>query len=182
MLYFWSDTHFQHDKDFIYKKRGYRNIQEHDMAIFSKMLETVTPEDDLYLLGDICLGDSTSGIRKLESIPCNVHIILGNHDTDNRVALYNNCKNVVEICYSTIVKYKKWRFYVSHYPTVVTNFDYDTKPFSRRLWNLHGHTHSFDKFEYLQYGGYNVAIEAQPQGPVDIETIISQILTFANKY
>ena len=39
-----------------------------------------------------------------------------------------------------------------------------------KLWNLHGHTHSKEKFE--ECGSYNVAVDAHNCFPVSIEQII----------
>ena len=36
-----SDTHFGHDKDFIWKERGYCSIQEHDEDLIKKWNEHV---------------------------------------------------------------------------------------------------------------------------------------------
>lgn len=33
MIYFTSDLHFGHDKDFIYKSRGFNSIGDHDNTI-----------------------------------------------------------------------------------------------------------------------------------------------------
>lgn len=174
MIYFWSDTHFQHNKDFIYESRGFNSIAEHDAALFNSICNTVKPDDDLYLLGDVCLGDNTTGISYLQSIPCNVHIILGNHDTKTREQIYRECSNVVEVEYSTVIKYKKWSFYLSHYPSIVGNFNDKTRPMIKQRWNLHGHTHSSDPFQFIQYNAYNVAVDAH-LAPVSIDYIIDSI-------
>ena len=33
MIYLTSDTHFCHNKDFLYEPRGFQSIEEHDEAI-----------------------------------------------------------------------------------------------------------------------------------------------------
>ena len=33
MIYFTSDTHFCHDKEFLYKPRGFSSIEEHDKTV-----------------------------------------------------------------------------------------------------------------------------------------------------
>jgi len=72
-------------------------------------------------------------------------------------------------------KYGKKSFYLSHYPTLVANKD--DKKF---LWNLSGHTHSKNKFEYGQYHVYNVAVDAHNCYPVSIEEIIKDIKNYNN--
>ena len=38
MIYFTSDLHFNHNKDFIYQARGFENIEEHNKTIVEKHL------------------------------------------------------------------------------------------------------------------------------------------------
>ena len=54
MIYFTSDWHLAHNKEFIYKKRGFNSIEDHDKAIFEN-LKMLQPGDILYNLGDVCL-------------------------------------------------------------------------------------------------------------------------------
>ena len=35
MIYFTSDLHLDHDKDFIYKERGFEDIHSHNFAILN---------------------------------------------------------------------------------------------------------------------------------------------------
>ena len=60
-------------------------------------------------------------------------------------------------------------FILSHYPMLIHNFK-DDKP----LWNLHGHTHSPDKFSEF-YHCYNVALDAHNNKPVELDEIINDI-------
>ena len=49
MIYFISDTHFNHDKAFIWGPRGFKSVQEANETIIKNWLETVTREDDIYV-------------------------------------------------------------------------------------------------------------------------------------
>lgn len=57
MKYFSSDLHLNHDKAFIYEACGFSSIQEHDETIIERFNSIVTERDDLYLLGDLMLGN-----------------------------------------------------------------------------------------------------------------------------
>lgn len=178
MIYCSSDCHFGHDRSFIYEPRGFLSIQENDEIIVERFNSIVRPEDDLYLLGDQMLGDNESGVSCLKQINCKLHILWGNHDTDVRKILYNYLPNVVEICgYATMLKYNKWHFLLSHYPTLTANYDDYNKPLKARVWNLYGHTHSNDCFEFMNKGwqSYNVAVDAHNCYPVNIDSIIKDI-------
>ena len=46
MIYFTSDTHFSHDKDFIYSPRGFNSLEEEETTLISNWNSIVTNEDD----------------------------------------------------------------------------------------------------------------------------------------
>ena len=99
------------------------------------------------------------------------------HDTNNKVNKYQNEYGMTYIGLAALYKYnKKKMFYLSHYPTIVDNFKED-----RIFWNLSGHTHSPNKFEFGQYSIYNVAMDAHNCTPVSIEQIIKDIKEYKEK-
>lgn len=115
------------------------------------------------------LNDNEHGLECVKKLNGHIHLILGNHDTNERVKLYEECSNIVEIVFATQIKYKKYYFYCSHYPTLVHNYDDYLK-----IWNLHGHTHSQEKFsEY--YHCYNVSLDAHNNYPIELQDIIKNI-------
>lgn len=171
MIYFSSDLHLNHAKEFIYKPRGFDNIFAMNKAIIKNFNQIITYDDDLYLLGDTFLGDLSAGISLFNQLPGKIHLIWGNHCTNNRKEALSKCHNVVEIIgYANMLKYNHYYFYLSHYPTITTNFDID-KPLKQRILCLAGHTHSKDKFEPC--GSYNVSVDAHSCYPVSIDEIIS---------
>ena len=181
MIYFTSDLHWWHDREFVWGKRGFSNVREMTKAIFDEINKTVGPEDTLYILGDLMLGDTEAGITLLQTLRCaDIHIILGNHDTVERAALYEKCWNVTEVVYATVLKYGKWRFYLSHYRTQTGNTT-DHGP-TKSLINLYGHTHQPTSFAADDtWQNYNVGVDAHGCRPVSIDQIIEEILTKYNK-
>ena len=171
MIWFSSDLHFNHSKNFIYAPRDYANVYDMNNAIIENFHAFVKPEDDLYLLGDTMLGQLEPGIKLFNQLPGKIHLAWGNHDTDVRKEALSKCHNVVEIIgYANMLKYNHYHFYLSHYPTITTNFDID-KPLKQRVLCLAGHTHSKDKFEPC--GSYNVSVDAHSCYPISIDEIIS---------
>jgi len=81
-VYFISDTHFNHNKDFVYGVRGFKNVTEHNDVIFAKINEIVRPNDILFHLGDFCLNTDEDGFNaQLARINCqNIHYLWGNHN------------------------------------------------------------------------------------------------------
>ena len=172
MIYFSSDLHLNHNKSFIYEPRGFKNIYEMNNTIIKNFNSIITWEDDLYLLGDNFLGELESGISLFNQLPGKIHLIWGNHDTDNRKEVMSKCYNVVEtIGYAGMIKYNKYHFYISHFPTCTTNFDDYKKSLKQRTLCLAGHTHSKELFEPC--GSYNVAVDAHNCFQVSIDKIIN---------
>ena len=181
-IYFTSDWHFGHSKEFLWGPRGFQSSQENDETIIRNHNAIVTNEDDVYILGDLMLEDNDSGIEKVKQMNGKLHIILGNHDTNTRIELYKQLPNVVEVCYATLIKYGKAHFYLSHYPTICSNFD-DNKPWHQSIINLFGHTHQqwnfyFDNDPTLINGNpymYHVGVDSHGCKPVLIDDIIEEI-------
>lgn len=175
-IFLTSDLHFGHDKDFIWGPRGYGSIKEHDTDIIRKWNNKVEKTDDIFILGDLMLGDNEQGMKKIEQLNGHLHIILGNHDTNTRVNEYMNCIAVHDIQYALMQKYKKYSFFLCHYPTHMGNYDMQMA----RQWCLHGHTHSKEKFCEFDKN-YNVALDAHNNEPVEIEEVLKDIQEKWNK-
>lgn len=175
MIWFTSDLHFGHDKPFIYEPRGFKNVHDMNAAIVSNWNAIVQPDDDVYVLGDLMLNDNEAGLKLIHQLKGNIHIILGNHDTDSRVELYSSCYNVCSIEYATVLKYNGYRFYLSHYPTIATNYDQD-KPLKRQTINLCGHTHAVDALSDITKGLiYHCELDAHDCRPICIDDIIGNL-------
>lgn len=173
MLYFISDTHFQHDRSFIYQSRGFNSIEEMNNTIINNWNSTVTDEDDIYVLGDFFLGTDLEFVKNtLDILNGRIHLIIGNHDTPTKIEIYKNHPNIIDIQYAYQIKYNKRMFYMSHYPTLTASLEQDCH---RALFNLFGHTHSRDKFYNDMPFMYNVACDAHNSTPVSIEEICKDI-------
>ena len=175
MIWFTSDWHIGHNKDFLYGKRGYCSIDEHDTAIIKNCNELVKPDDELWLLGDLALGiNEAEWNRVYYSINCqNIHFIIGNHDTDRRMDKYIDEYGFELHGYADIMKYsKKKRFYLSHYPTFTDNFDDEIR---NHVINLYGHTHQVTNFFNNNPYMYHVGVDSHHMYPVSIEQIMLYI-------
>lgn len=176
MIWFTSDWHVGHNKDFLYGKRGYCSIEEHDSAIIKNCNELVEPEDELWILGDLALGaDESEWYRVYNSINCkNIHFIIGNHDTNKRIEKYVREYYFILEGYSTMMKYSKTkRFYISHYPSFTDNFDDSMR--NTHTINLYGHTHQVTNFFNDNPYMYHVGLDSHKMYPVSIEQIIKDI-------
>ena len=79
-----SDLHFGHDREFVWKVRGFNSVMEMNEEYVKRWNRLVTNEDDVYVLGDLMLGNNNVGIHYLNQLNGNIHVVLGNHDTPTR--------------------------------------------------------------------------------------------------
>lgn len=174
MIWFTSDLHLGHDKDFIVQARGFKTVEEMNAEIIRRWNERVSPDDDIYVLGDIILGDIEEGMRLITKLNGYLHILRGNHDTDKKVERYLELPNVVSVQYADVLKYGKAVFWMGHYPTITANYD-DDKPWAQHLVCLFGHTHQEQPFYNDNPYMYNVGMDAHNCTPISIEEIMSDI-------
>jgi hypothetical protein len=156
-VWFCSDTHFGHDKEFIIKPRGFNSIQEHDAAIIKAWNERVKPSDAVVFLGDFSLRSSVERTKELLNLlHGTIYYIWGNHESyatriykeelnkefghanfeiyplkwNNKVVFLGSVANVVV----------DGQFIVcSHFPFRIWEHCHHGS------WNLSGHSHSNDK-------------------------------------
>lgn len=174
-----SDWHFAHDKSFIWEARGFKSSLEHDNAVISNHNSVVAPNDIVWFCGDAMLGSNQEyGLECISRLNGQIHMIRGNHDTDQKVAKYLTLPNVVEAGkWADMIKKGKFSFYISHFPTHVG----DVALSRNLLWNLAGHTHSTDKFENGLHKVYNIALDAHNCFPCLLDDIIADIREYKTK-
>lgn len=179
MIWFTSDQHFNHDRDFIYGPRGFNSIDEANEIMLQRWNDTVSEDDEVYQLGDFFLGtDMEFIINILDKLHGKIHIICGNHDSPAKLSIYREHPKVIEVVDAMYLKYEKKVFYLCHYPTDTRNLDASRN--GSKIYNLHGHTHSKFKHGRTEYR-YNVAVDAHNCYPVGIDTIVNTIEEIENR-
>lgn len=177
-LYFTSDLHFCHDREFIWAERGFKSVSEMNETIIRNWNSMIDENDDCYVLGDIMLGDNTQGLKCLKQLRGHIHIIRGNHDTASRIPLYESCYNVVKVSNAEYIKAEGYNFYLFHYPTITANLD-DGAPIKARVINLCGHSHIKNRFKDMDKGLiYHVEIDCHNNFPISFDEILFDINHF----
>lgn len=170
-----SDTHFCHDKPFVWEPRGFTSAEEMNETIIERWNSVVKPNDMIFHLGDTMLSDNNKGIECLKRLNGQICLIYGNHDTNNRIELiHKELPSIITLGYAHLFKYKKINIYLSHYPTLTSNMD-DTGLWHRVI-SLHGHTHQKTNFLYPDNPFiYHVGVDSHNCYPVNIEEVIADI-------
>lgn len=167
-----SDLHFGHDRGFLYAPRGFENIEDHDETVIQNWNSIVEPEDEVYILGDLMLNNNEHGIECIKRLNGHLHIIYGNHDTDARKTLYENL-NLEIHRWAEVIKYRKYNFYLSHFPTMTGNLEAES--LHQCLINLYGHTHQqFNFYQDIPFM-YHVGLDSHNNYPVLLDDIIEEI-------
>ena len=180
MIYFTSDLHLGHDQEFIWGTRGFNSVEQMNETIISRWNGMVTDDDDIYVLGDLVMGgiENTEMLKRLKG---KIHIIYGNHDGPKKREFYNQHDNVVECSWANMIKYKKYNFYLSHYPSITDNEDInELESLKQTVINLFGHTHQFENFYMGEKGFFNprmyhVGLDSHECFLVSIDEIISEV-------
>lgn len=170
-----SDWHFNHDKPFIWKERGFNSVFEMNNEIIKRHNSLVNQDDLVICLGDVCMGGDAyakDNKKLIQSLKGKLIIIQGNHDTENRMKMYAGCYNVQEVVSAKYFSYHKYHFFLSHYPTITSNYDENFSLKKKRL-NICGHSHTKDRWSDVSLGLiYHAEMDAHDCYPVNIETII----------
>ena len=171
-IYVTSDLHFGHDREFIWKARGYNSIEEMNEDYVHKWNTTVSDEDDVYVLGDLMLGDK-SNIEYIKRLKGIIHVALGNHDTRTREEMYRELPNVVEVMWAIKLDYRKYHFLMTHFPTMTGNLEKES--LRQMTLNLYGHTHQTNNFYEDRPYMYHVGVDSHNGYPMLLDTIIVQM-------
>lgn len=92
-------------------------------------------------MGDLMLNNTEEGLEYFKLLNGFKHIIIGNHDSDKRIELYQKLPNTIVEGFAARYKFCGYNFYFTHYPTLVSNFDCE-EPLKRQLINVCGHSHT----------------------------------------
>ena len=170
-IFLTSDLHLCHDREFLFKPRGFDSVTDHDITICANWNSVVQPEDDVYILGDLMLNDNRRALNMLKCLNGRKHIILGNHDTPMRIRAYVEegiC--VEEPKWADVIHYKGYHFFLSHFPSMTANLEKES--LKQVTINLFGHTHQKKKFYNDIPFMFHVGMDSNNNTPVLLDDII----------
>lgn len=151
-VWFTADPHFGHGNIIKYCQRPFlsdeeknradedprgrwkvsrETVRRHDEALLSAINESVMPDDQLWILGDFCLGKYDDAKKYVERIACkNINFVWGNHDHPSIGPLFQRTFQQV------LIKVKGQNIFLNHYPM---------RSWDKRFhgsWALYGHVHN----------------------------------------
>ena len=151
-IFVWSDLHLGHDKEFIWGERGFKSVDEHDLAIKQRWQTTLNDDSIIFILGEIMFGHKAEQ-RLLEffnEVPFKIcYLMPGNHMAGfKQLISQSNDKGelwidpvdetkVVQFIPNYIEAYIDKEFFVmSHYAILSYNGQ------GKGAIHCHGHSHS----------------------------------------
>lgn len=146
-VWFVSDTHFGHAKEFLYGKRGFQNVMEHDAALIKDWNSKVTNNDTVIHCGDIMFGEG--GAERLKSYFralnfANLYILPGNHHAGLKQLYATHKTEPVVIDTIKIVQIlpNYVEFVVNRQPIVVCHYPIASwNGMGKGIWHVSGHCH-----------------------------------------
>lgn len=160
-IFFTSDTHFGDPRVLRIDRRPFGTIAEHDEALIANWNETVSPEDDVWHLGDFALNADSARIEELLSrLQGRKHLIIGNNDGPATLEArgWQSVQTYAELI-------------INGRGVVMCHYAFRTWKNMGRGWiDLHGHSHGRLKPQTRQY---DVGVDAWSYRPVTLETILS---------
>ncbi len=167
-----SDLHLGHNKEFVWRDRGFESVEEMNAAIVERWNAVVSDIDTVYILGDVIMGKKSETLPLIEKLKGTIVIVAGNHDVD-KIDAYENLSNVKKVVWGEFIKYKKVQFYMSHFPSI-SMLAYEDRKYP--IWALHGHTHQTHEFYCGNPHTYHVGMDTHSCTPILLSDVYQRIL------
>ena len=177
MRYFTSDTHFYHKGIMTYCSRPWADMDAMRIGLIDKWNAVVKPEDDVYVLGDLCFAGAKVHEALIPALNGRKHLVKGNHD-GFPARRYLAWGFVEVIDHSTKLTLSDGReVLLCHYPYISNDDRYPERlPKDEGLMLLHGHVHQ----AWLYRGrGLNVGVDVWGYEPVSEEQVIDSLTKLA---
>lgn len=162
MVYFIADTHFGEETIRRYENRPFADADAMNEEIIRKWNETVTAEDEVYVLGDFGAGGCEAEL--LAMLNGKKYLIKGNHDTKSN-SYYREC-GFEEVYDKPVILDGFW--ILSHEPLYVN----ENMPYA----NLFGHVHNAPMYKTYSRQHYCVSAERIAYAPISFQKIKAAIM------
>lgn len=175
--FFWSDLHL--GQKLVARHRGFSSVSVHDRHIIERWDSTVTPNDTIYLLGDLSVQGNRTALDIISQRPGTKKLIWGNHDPghpSNRRS-HRYLRDYLEVFEHVdsvgSVKVGGHKVLLSHFPYTGERDGAPDRFAGFRLrdagwWLIHGHVHN----EWLvRDRQINVGVDRWMKGPASLKNL-----------
>lgn len=130
-IWFSADHHFNHANIIKYCSRPFSSVQEMDTEMIGRWNSVVKPQDEVYYLGDLTMGNYGTARSYLKKMNGRIKFIEGNHDASWFRSLDINLRlpPIFEL------KINKQLIVLCHYGMREWNKSFHNS------WHLYGHSH-----------------------------------------
>ena len=170
MIYFISDTHFNHKNIIKYCDRPFESVEQMNDILIKNWNEVVSNDDTIYHLGDFALGSRDLIINIVNKLNGNKYLIRGNHDNWSASTYENFGFNVLK---NAPIRLDEYKLILSHIPIPDTQIP-------KGFINIHGHIHNkklfecIEKYEPSKYSvekHINISCDVTNFKPINLEEI-----------
>ncbi|MEE9214649.1 MAG: metallophosphoesterase family protein [Thermodesulfobacteriota bacterium] len=177
MMYFTSDTHFDHFNIIRYCNRPFKTTEEMNEAIIKNWNERIKSNDTVYHLGDFAFA----GKERMAEIGARLngkkYLKMGNHDKGRKRLLGAGFKSIIRPESQTVMSLSGIHVRLSHYPYRYKfedgqQRDFPAAPEDEGMILLCGHVH--EKWK-LKNRMLNVGVDVWDFKPVSEDEIIDYI-------
>ncbi|MCO6420253.1 metallophosphoesterase family protein [Sinorhizobium meliloti] len=161
MIYFTGDTHCGDPRVLRIDRRPFSNMAEHDAALIANWNETVSPQDEVWHLGDFAAKRNGLAEDILSRLNGRKHLIVGNNDPNETIGAggWHSVQHYAELMVDGRL------LVLCHYPFRTWN------QMGKKSINLHGHSHGRLKPMPRQF---DVGVDARGLRPVSLVDILPQ--------
>ncbi len=164
-IHFTADTHFGHILALTHRMRPFASLNEMDELLITRWNERVTPDDEVYHLGDVGHEHHSNLAGILGRLNGQIHLILGNNDPR---AMMEATSRFVSIAEMREIAVGGQRIFLCHYPLR------EWPNAWRGAWHLYGHVHG--KFDRQPLGlSLDVGVDSHDFGPIGMDTVATEI-------
>lgn len=186
--WFTADLHLSHERISELAGRPFLSVEEMNADLVQRWVKVVKPEDEVWILGDVCMGALTESLAILAALPGRKILVPGNHD---RVAsVYRGgtrpqrARWKISYCAAGLLivqeqvamEFGGTSFVLCHYPYAGDSQESDRyvaqRPPDHGLWLLHGHIHQKWRVNDRQI---NVGVDAWGGGPVSLAQVLAEV-------
>lgn len=165
MIFYTSDLHFGNEFTMQRSERPFASTEEMDQALIANWNQVVSPEDTVYIVGDLGRNSGAVPTHYLEQLNGHKHLIRGNYDTalDNQDDFFPYMETVTDY---TEIDDNGHHIILCHYP--ILHF--------RKGYMIHGHLHNGkeEEWEILKNipAVLNCGVDVNHYRPVALDELI----------